>query len=297
MTSRLGNLRPDDGDDHASMEDLRREIISYAGEQGADLIGFARVEKWPEAAEVPPEFWPQALWPPARTVIVLGMGLPLPIVETTPSAIHMELYNTCNRELDGLAYRLASWLNRRGCASIFFPRDCYGSIKILMEKPFAAFGHVPAAKYAGLGTVGLSRLLLTPAFGPRVRFVSVFTEADLENSPLPEKELCIRCRACIKCCPPGALKYPAPPGEPAVYDKIACARRADELTRRRCYPCGICSKVCPVGEDRKLFKAVKSTEKYLRERELLKKEPDHPDYRGWEHFRRYGSWYNNENDE
>jgi epoxyqueuosine reductase QueG len=187
-------------------EALRQEIISFAREQGADITGFARVEKWAETAEVPQEFWPQELWPLAKTVIALGMAMPLPIVETTPSAIHMELYNTCNRELNSLAYRLTLWLNRQGQPSIFFPRDCYGSIKILLEKPFAAFGHVPAAKYAGLGTLGLSHLLLTPAFGPRVRFVSVFTAAVLENSPPQVKELCIKCQACIKCCPPNALK-------------------------------------------------------------------------------------------
>jgi len=274
----------------SQLEALQQEIISFAREKGADLIGFARVEKWAEMAEVPQEFWPEELWPPAKTVIVLGMAMPLPIVETTPSAIHMELYNTCNRELDSLAYRLTLWLNRQGQASIFFPRDCYGSIKILLEKPFAAFGHVPAAKYAGLGTLGLSHLLLTPAFGPRVRFVSVFTVATLENSPPQAKELCIKCQACIKCCPPGALKAPPHGGGLAVYDKIGCAQRAYELTRRRCYPCGVCSKVCPIGDDRKLFQATKNTKKYLQEKEILTKEPDHPDYRSWEHFRRYGSW-------
>ena len=269
---------------------LQQEVISFAREQGANLIGFARVEKWAEAAEVPQKFWPQELWPLVKTVIVLGMAMPLPIVETTPSAIHMELYNTCNRSLDNIAYRLTLWLNQRDIASIFFPRDCYGSIKILLEKPYAAFGHVPAAKYAGLGTLGLSHLLLTPAFGPRVRFVSVFTAAVLENTAPPPQDLCIKCQACIKCCPPAALKIPPPEGGLAVYDKVACAKRADELTRRRCYPCGVCSKVCPIGEDRKLFQSTKNMKKYLQEKEILSKEPHHPDYRSWEHFRSYGSW-------
>jgi hypothetical protein len=48
--------------------------------------------------------------------------------------------------------------------------------------------------------------------------------------------------------------------------------------------------VCPIGDDRKLFQATKNTKKYLQEKEILTKESDHPDYRSWEHFRRYGNW-------
>jgi epoxyqueuosine reductase QueG len=31
------------------------------------------------------EFWPQSIYPEARTVIVIGLPVPLPIVETAPS--------------------------------------------------------------------------------------------------------------------------------------------------------------------------------------------------------------------
>src|SRR3972149_8730487 len=63
--------------------DLKGLIIQFCKDRGADLIGFAPVERWDEAGEVPPDFRPQAIWPPARTVIAMGMEMPLPIVETT----------------------------------------------------------------------------------------------------------------------------------------------------------------------------------------------------------------------
>ena len=66
---------------------LRDLIIKFCKDRGADLVGFAPVERWEEAGEVPPDFRPQALWAPARTVIVMGMEMPLPIVETTPSIL------------------------------------------------------------------------------------------------------------------------------------------------------------------------------------------------------------------
>lgn len=268
---------------------VKEKAIAYVRAQGADLVGFAPVSRWDEAGEVPPEFRPQSLWPLAQTVIVIGMQMPLPIVDTTPSALHMELYNTANRELDGLAFNLTRLLNRMGCAAFFFPRDGYGSIKILKETPMAAFGHVPAAKYAGLGTIGVSHNLLTPEFGPRVRLVSVFTAPPLPPDPMRDKELCIRCHTCVKACPAGALK--AEKGDwLAQYDKLKCAERAEELTRRRCYPCGTCTKVCPVGEDRRLYQEKGFTKRYLEEQKALELNPQDQKYAGWVHTRKYGSW-------
>lgn len=267
--------------------ELKAWIREFCRERGADLVGFANVERWDEAGEVPPAFRPRALWPPARTVVVLGIEMPLPIVETTPSVLHMEAYRTCNRELDSLAFNLTRRLNRRGIAAYFFTRDGYGSLKALRDKPMAAFSHVMAGKYAGLGTIGLSHVLLTPEFGPRVRLISVFMAAAVEPDPLIEKDLCIKCGTCAECCPKQALT----PREDQLigdYNKMACLEMSEELTRQRCYPCGICTKVCPIGRDRLLYKEKGVIKKYREERKALQENPDDPRYRAWEHVRRYG---------
>jgi epoxyqueuosine reductase len=268
-------------------QDLKKKIIRFCRDQGVDLIGFAPVERWDEANEVPPEFRPQAIWPPAKTVIVLGLEMPLPIVETTPSVVHMEMYKTANAKLDQLAYDLTRYLNRLGQASFFFPRDGYGSMRALKEKNLAAFAHIPAAKYAGLGTVGASHNLLTPEFGPRVRFVSVFTSARIPPDPMISKELCIKCEACAKCCPKKAIRI-RPDRVVGDYDDQACLEMADELVTRRCFPCGICTKVCPIGRDRTLYKQPGIMKKYLREKEALDANPEDPEYRAWTHLRKYG---------
>ena len=268
-------------------EALKRKIIRFCRNRGADLVGFAPVERWDEAGEVPPDFRPRSVWPPAKTVIVIGLEMPLPIVETTPSIPHKELYDTSNRELDQIAYDLTRFLNRLGQASFFFPRDGYGSLRALREKNMAAFSHVMAAKYAGLGTIGASHNLLTPEFGPRVRLVSVFTEAPLPPDPPADKELCIRCAACARCCPKKAIRM-REDRVIADYDKAACLEMTEELTARRCYPCGICTKVCPIGKDRVLYKQTRAMKKYLAEAETLAKNPEDPEYRSWSHVRRFG---------
>jgi epoxyqueuosine reductase len=269
-------------------QELKNHIIDYSQRQGADLVGFAPAARWDDYDEVPAAFRPQAIWPPTRTVIVLGMEMPLPIVETTPSPLHMELYNTVNRELDSLAVNLMRHLNRLGHASSFFPRDGYGSLKALREKNMAAFSHVMAAKYAGLGTIGLSHCLLTKEFGPRVRLVSVFTEAEIPPDAVLKDELCIKCGDCAACCPNQCITMRADRviGD---YNKTSCLEKAEELTNKRCYPCGTCIKVCPVGLDRRLYKQKGIRKKYLAEKEALAENPDHPDYKSWQHIRTYGA--------
>jgi len=271
------------------MTSLRDEIIGYTQDHEVDLIGMASADIWDSMNEVPPDFRPKALWSKTRTVIVMGIALPLPILETTPSILHLEMYNTCNRELDRLAFNLTRFLNRHGYASSFFPRDGFGSIEILKENPRAAFGHVMAAKYAGLGTVGLSHNLLTPEFGPRVRFVSVFTSVELEPDTMLGKDLCIKCLACAQCCPVSAI-IPREDSIIADYDVKACTEEAARLTKKRSYPCGVCIKVCPIGKDRKLYPQSGIVKKYRVEKETLEHNPDHPDYRSWVHARRYGRW-------
>lgn len=273
------------------VKNLKKDVIAFANTMNADILGFAGVDRWPRFNEIPPDFWPTSLWDMARTVIVVGIQMPLPIVDTTPSILHRETYDTSNRELDGLAFGMTRYLNKKGHASMFFTRDGYGSIKNLIEKPYAAFSHTFAAKYAGLGTVSRSHNLLTPEFGSRVRLVSVFTSAEMEPDPVLEKDLCINCKLCARCCPKKVLKEKTDAG--GYYfqlDAVGCSRWHEELTRRRAYPCGICTKVCPVGQDRKLYLETGMTEKYLAEQKTLAKNIDDERYKSWNHFRKYGSW-------
>lgn len=272
----------------SSME-LKDRIKQFCFDAGADIIGFASAERWNEINEVPFEFRPQSLWEPTKTVIVMGVGMPLPIVETTPSILHKETYDTANRTLDSIAFNLTRFLNRLGEASYFFTRDGFGSLRLLKDRPMAAFNHITAARYAGLGTVGVNNCLLTPEFGPRVRLVSVFTAADLEPDPMLEKELCIKCGACVKCCPVNALVM-SDGKVKGDFVLSPCLDRHIELSHNKAYPCGICTKVCPIGKDRILYPQKGIMKLYLQEEEALAADPDDPRYRAWTHVRKYGSW-------
>ncbi|HEY9247207.1 MAG TPA: 4Fe-4S binding protein, partial [Candidatus Methanoperedens sp.] len=228
----------------------------------------------------PEDFWPQSIYPEAKTVIVIGLPVSLPIVETAPSIYYHELYKTVNLMLDSKAYEIANFLTEKGCGAIYLPRDAYGDIGILIEKPFAFFSHKHAAFLAGLGSMGQNNVLLTPQYGPRVRFTSIFTSAEIQPDPQECKDLCTRCLLCVKNCPVSAI--PAEGDFPPPVDKIACAKRSRELRDKYRSPCGICIKVCPVGKDRELF-GRKNMAIYLNDRKFEKY------HRAWEHVRKYGS--------
>ncbi|MBA4396961.1 MAG: epoxyqueuosine reductase [Syntrophus sp. (in: bacteria)] len=272
---------------------MKKDIADYLHDRGADLVGFASAEQWVHDGRVGDAYRPGSIWPPVRSVIVIGLQMPLPIVETTPSVQHRDLYTTCNRRLDDLAFDLTRRLNRQDHAAIPLSRDGYANIHVLIRKPAAAFSHTFSAYYAGLGNIGVNNTILTHAFGPRVRFVSVFTDAPLPAEAAPPERLCIRCGACVRLCPVQALQISkidlTDPDIPvATYHRRACAQWARALTERGCYPCGICIKVCPVGEDRKLYDREKTLRHYAKETEAPL-DTDDPYYRGWAHIRAHGS--------
>ncbi len=78
---------------------------------------------------------------------------------------------------------------------------------------FEFFSQRHAAIRAGLGEFGFNNIVLTPEFGPRVRFVSVITEAELEPDPLITKKICLREKCggingpiCLRRCTAGAIQ-------------------------------------------------------------------------------------------
>lgn len=265
----------------------KQQIIKKACDLGASLIGFAPVYRWDEFDEVRPDYRPTALWKEARTVIVIGVPMLLPIIETTPSINYQEMYNASNSLLDQIGFRLSVYLNDLGHAAIFMPRDGYGNLEILLELPPGCFSHVFAAKYAGLGTIGYSHNLLTPEYGPRVRLVSILTNLDLPASPLQGKELCVKCGVCDRLCPSQAFTA-REDVLIADMDVDACTRHHQVLRAENRWPCGICCKVCPIGADRRLY-ASTNLGLYLGERAAITENPDDPRYKSWVHQRRHGS--------
>ena len=151
------------------------------------------------------------------------------------------IYRVVSPALDFLAQRVQRELQADGYQAFPVPSSMPYNRELLKS----ILSHKLAAHLAGLGWIGKSCLLITPDFGPRVRFATVLTDALLSPGGGPIDEECGKCRACIAACPVQALKgiefQPAEPVE-ARFDTWICEEY------RRTHACGLCVARCPIGQ-------------------------------------------------
>ncbi len=190
-----------------------------------------------------------------RNGISIGIRLPDTIVDLLPDRVDPNVaceykthaYGIINQRLDIAASKVASFLNREKHRTL----PISSAERTDPENAIPTVSHKMIAHIAGLGWIGKSCLLVTPEDGPRVRFITVLTDAPLEarNEPMPQR--CGDCRTCVDICPVGAIRgrnYQA--GEP----------REERLDFRKCQEyfdsqkismkwdvCGLCLYACPHG--------------------------------------------------
>ncbi|MFA5309606.1 MAG: hypothetical protein WC370_09020 [Dehalococcoidales bacterium] len=101
-----------------------------------------------------------------------------------------------------------------------------------------------AAEAAGLGRIGMSSLLITEKYGPRVRLALCLTEAVLEPGAPLKNHVCRYCNICVGKCPSKALGRPAS-GEAYRLNKYACGTYTEAAGG-----CSECMRVCPIASTR-----------------------------------------------
>lgn len=201
---------------------LTDEIKKLLRDEDVDLVGVANVERFEHAPE---GRRPEDLLHGAKSVIVIGLGIGKGITHTNRNAYSgnrraiypylMYGYVFLNNTLNTMAYKVTRYLEHRGYTALPLPasppNDSHDNV--------GAFSNRHAAVAAGFGEFGWNTLLITPEFGPRIRVVSVITDAELEPDPLYSGErICDveKCKLlCSTACPLGAL-----PAEDSVSLKI-----------------------------------------------------------------------------
>ncbi len=245
---------------------LEQNVRRHAAEIGFDQIGIARLADVPDhLAKRLAEFladgnhgdmdWlarhadrrshPNALWPEARSAIMLGLNY-------APDADPLAILGHCDRgaisvyaqgkdyheiikpKLKVLAHRLA--------------QDTGADVKVfvdtapLMEKPLAAL--------SGIGWQGRHTNLVSRAHGSWLFLGAILTTAELAPDE-PERDSCGSCRRCLDVCPTNA--FPAPyrldPRRCISYltieHKGPIDRELRPLMGNRIYGCDDCLAVCP----------------------------------------------------
>ena len=187
--------------------------------------------------------------------VIIGIRLldslvdPLPTRD--PAAVILyrhNAYDVVNTALDQIALRVANTIQRAGFSAFPVP----ASKRTNDTKINSIFSQKLAAHLAGMGWIGKSCLLITPDYGPRVRWVTVLTDALLSPTGKPMEQKCGKCTACVDICPVQAFTGKSfSPDEPreARFDAAACERNFKEMEQKGLVSvCGLCVYVCPYGK-------------------------------------------------
>ena len=163
-------------------------------------------------------------------------------LKDAPTPLYMHHYRQLNYLLDRAAYGLALALEAAGFRAVCVPASQYVQMQ---PHPRGHISHRVLAFHAGLGFIGRSRLLIHRRHGPRVRLVSVLTDAPLTPAAGTVPFDCGDCTACVEACPAGAVRLSS-----EDYDLDACFAKLREFRKIPFvgqHICGVCIKVCPKG--------------------------------------------------
>jgi epoxyqueuosine reductase len=228
--------------------DYTEKIKANVLKLGANLVGVANTEPLRELPSEPPN-----LLDPFDRAVSIALRLPGAVFEQIidrPTPLYSSLYQSANRILDEIALHTANILQNDGFKGLPIPAS-----QVLDRKNWhGAITHKAVGRMAGLGWQGKSLLLVNPHYGPRIRLVTVLTDAPLEIDR-PIKNRCGECNLCRDACPARAIR--------GVGTKDNYSSREEALHLSRCVEkltgefaelpdvgspiCGICIKICPFG--------------------------------------------------
>jgi ferredoxin len=190
------------------MSCITENVRRIAMESGADLVGFAPVSRFENA---PPVYHPHTIYPQTKTVIAFALVQPRGALKTVEEGTYWQSYTADSywylNEVKSaeICRNIIMYLEGEGYTSVAVhnPFKPHLGRKVNEEQPAGPDGMVSLRVIgvaAGLGEIGHSKIFLTPQFGPRQRIFAVFTDAELEPTPLFTGKICDGCLACVREC-------------------------------------------------------------------------------------------------
>lgn len=191
------------------MNDLTADWIREKGRAlGADLVGIASAARMNE--NPPDPRWPQTpgrLWAECRSVVMIARRMPMGTYRAQDDLVKRMTPHYVMNRLDQIALDLACAIEDRGAYAVPVPQQVTDTR--LKRGTMGSISLRHAAVEAGLGTLGLNMMLVTPEFGPRVYLAGILTDAALDCNGPPEEAHCLgpKCGRCMLACPPDAVRH------------------------------------------------------------------------------------------
>lgn len=206
---------------------------------GAVVVGFADLSPVDETAR---QGFPRAISfaMPLAPAIVAGIA-------AGPTEAYSQEYNRLNILLTQTALDIAAYIETIGWKAHARPASGDWSAATLR----APFQHKTAATLAGLGWIGKCALLITPDFGPALRWSSVLTDAPFKTGTPVVESRCGDCTACVDICPGQACtgrNWRQGMLREAFWDPKACMAGMQQISMARLGRsgiCGMCIAACP----------------------------------------------------
>ena len=229
--------------------EMSNEIKRVSKFFGADLCGVTDMdERWLYASRIDtrdlseaPNELPEGM----TSVIVLGHEMDAELVATYPSALAGAATGREYSHEASVVMQVAAYIRNLGFEAVASMNDT-GLV-------------IPYAVKAGLGEYARNQLVITPEFGPRLRFSKIFTNMPLAcDTPKPKgvKAFCDICTKCADACPVKAPPFGAPKVGGSNISAIkgvkkwtSDAEKCFSFWAKTSTDCAICMRVCPFNRD------------------------------------------------
>lgn len=198
---------------------MKNKIIECAKKYDADIVGFAPANRFSPDDEI------FKIFPETKTVIGLGFRVLRGIYRTAEEGTTYYQYTTMGVEnLEETVMPLAlinvsNLIEDEGFTAVPQRKN-----QLIVNDPDSTNPEVDytdavrgvtaehqidflnCAVMCGLGERSMINSLLTPEYGPFIRYCFILTDAVLEPTELADAKLCDRCGKCIEACPGRAIK-------------------------------------------------------------------------------------------
>ncbi|MHA2407854.1 MAG: hypothetical protein ACXACA_05745 [Candidatus Ranarchaeia archaeon] len=240
------------------VNNLEEKIKEIAFESGADVVGFGPASPWEYIVgyrhHQPRGQSPVEVLPTSKSLVSIGLQRLDTYWDDGPVRLRVISGRQEQQVLNQILYRVGRFLHTLKFDAFPIIADYAIDVEEVKKDPsyrnvwHGTISDQYAAVQAGLAVIGKNHLALSPEFGPRVRFGTILTSAELSPTPMLNEDFCENCDLCEQACPEVLKEY-------EYFNPVACIGRTTRVgvtvpgQRYKVCP-GECLGVCPVGSRR-----------------------------------------------